>query len=238
MFDSSTKVIAIIPARAGSKGLPWKNILPLYGKPLIAWTIEAALCASIVDEVFVTSESKEILGIAEEWGAHSLMRPIHLASDCSSSEPVIAHAISCLRDSGQFSDFVVVFLQPTSPLRDADHIDAALAAFSSSAGRALISVYQPDKTPFKAYVIGDDGFMTGLVSSDAPYLRRQDLPETFYPNGAIYIFKASAFMDSERIPRDGVVPFEMSAELSLDIDTEADLKCAEQILSKVVKHES
>lgn len=238
MFNSSAKIFAIIPARGGSKGLPRKNILPLYGKPLLAWTIEAALGVSKVDDVFVTSDSQEILGVAEEWGAHSLLRPKHLASDRSSSEPVIAHAISCLRQSRQVDDFVVAFLQPTSPLRSSRHLDAALATFLDSEGRALVSVYQPEKTPFKAYVLGNEGFITGLISPDAPYQRRQDLPNAFYPNGAIYIFMASAFMDGERIPRDSVIPFEMSEGLSLDIDTAADLRCAEQILSKAKKHES
>lgn len=237
MSDTRPSVYAVIPARGGSKGLPRKNILPLHGKPLIAWSIEAALNASQVDGVFVTSDSDEILKIAEGWGAGTLRRPQELASDSSSSEPVIAHAITSLRESLPAADFVLLFLQPTSPLRTAAHIDAALTSFLSRGARALISVYQPSKTPFKAYVADTRGFLTGLVSPDAPYQRRQDLPATFYPNGAIYIFMASVFMDGEEIPRDGVIPFEMSETLSLDIDTEADLKCAEQILSKVVKHD-
>ncbi len=238
MIDSGLQVFAVIPARGGSKGLPRKNILPLHGKPLIAWTIEAAINALHVDGVLVTSDSEEILRVAEERGASPLLRPRHLASDSSSSEPVIAHAISFLRKSRSTEDFIVLFLQPTSPLRTAEHIDAALSSFVRSSARALISVYQPSKTPFKAYVADGDGYLTGLVSPDAPYLRRQDLPISYYPNGAIYIFLASAFMDGQRIPRDGVVSFEMSEALSLDIDTEFDMRCAEQILSKVVKHES
>ena len=132
------KVLAIIPARGGSKGLPRKNIADLAGKPLIAWTIEASLNSKYITKTMVSSDDKEILDISVEYGAEIIKRPENLASDDATSESVVKHAIDCLEATGEVFD-IVVLLQPTSPLRNSKDIDNAIELmFSSDATSSVV----------------------------------------------------------------------------------------------------
>lgn len=221
--------IGLITARGGSIGLPRKNILPLRGRPLIAWTIEAALAAKCIDAVFVTTEDQEIAEISQRCGAQVIARPIELARADTRSEPVIAHAIETLAARGDIIAEVFL-LQPTSPMRRTRHIEAAFEVFCSAKAACVISVFEPRHSPAKAYRVNDDGTITGLLSENAPYAPRQDLPRVVQPNGAIYLFTAESFMQHRQIPRNSVVPFPMTIAESVDIDTSDDLVLAETLM--------
>ena len=221
--------IGLITARGGSKGLPRKNILPLLGEPLIAWTIRAASGAKSIDAVFVSTEDAEIAAISAQYGALVIPRPAELSQDDTGSEPVIAHALEYLAMQGQIVAEVFL-LQPTSPLRGAHHIDAAFDVFTREKAACVISVYEPRHSPAKAYKVNADRTISGLVSDSAPYARRQDLPRAVQPNGAIYLFRAASFMEHRQIPRAAVLPFLMTPTESVDIDTPEDFALAAQLL--------
>ncbi len=221
--------IALITARGGSKGLPRKNILPLNGKPMIAWTIEAALQCEKIDQVYVSSEDEEILNISKDFGAETIIRPLDLASDDASSHSVITHAIENLNNKKIYPS-TMVLLQPTSPLRTSDDITNALSIFVDKHADCVISVFEPSHTPIKAYIENNDGSLTGLFSPEAPYTRRQDLPKAYQPNGAIYAFDVNQFSKNQYIPRQNVYPYVMSEINSIDVDTIDDLHKIEAIL--------
>ncbi|MGM0565009.1 MAG: cytidylyltransferase domain-containing protein [Pseudomonadota bacterium] len=221
---------ALVPARGGSKGVIKKNIRDLAGKPLIAYSIEQALQAEQVDKVVVSSDSDEILDISSSYGAEILERPAELAEDESSIDGVISHFIQskrlCPGDE-------IVLLQPTSPLRKAADIDACLSLLRSSGDvRCVISVYEPGTSIIKGYYERGDGSISGIYSEAAPNERRQDLPRAYMPNGAIYGFSVAEFQKEARIPKKGVYPYVMPEAQSIDIDTDRDLKVAEQSLSR------
>jgi CMP-N-acetylneuraminic acid synthetase len=221
--------IALITARGGSKGLPRKNILSLCGKPLIAWTINAAKRSKNIDYIYVSTEDDEIAAISKECGAEVIPRPMNLAEDTSSSEPVIEHSINYLMKKN-IDVQNICLLQPTSPLRTHEQIDKAFDIYFHKKANCVVSVFEPKHTPVKAYKLESDGSIIGLLNDNAPYDRRQDLPIAFQPNGAIYIFSSSNFLVNAQIPRTYVFPFLMSEAESADIDTLADFNEVETII--------
>lgn len=223
------KAIAIIPARGGSKGLPRKNILNLSGKPLISWTIDAALKSDFIERVVVSSDDNEILEISKDIGAEALERPSLLASDIALATDVISHVIVQL-NLIQSDIKYLVLLQPTSPLRTRYHLDGAFNCLMESGGTSLISVVPlTGAHPMKAFYVRD-GYLNGVVNNDYPFMNRQSLPEAFHANGAIYIVELSEYLKKQTLLTDKCIPYEMDAESSLDIDSLEDLKKAEIIL--------
>ena len=225
------KNIALITARGGSKGLPRKNVLELNGKPLIAWSIEAAIASENIDIVYVSTEDTEIADISLEFGAEIIQRPQYLGGDTISSELVIAHAIEYLA-MRKVDVLNVCLLQPTSPLRTCKHIDEAFALLKRNNAKCVLSVFEPRHSPVKSYKLNDDGTIVGMFFDSAPYCRRQDLPIALQPNGAIYLFPSSDFLLNSQIPRSGVFPLVMSELESADIDTIRDLNDVEIILKR------
>jgi CMP-N-acetylneuraminic acid synthetase len=225
--NAKLQVFAIIPARGGSKGIPRKNVQSIAGKPLLAWTIIAAKKSMRFHHIVVSTEDREIATIAREWEAEVLERPIELASDTSPTYPLLEHFVDNLLPH---QDAILVLLQPTSPLRTASHVEEALDLFINSRADCLISVYEPRHTPCKAFIQDHGGFLHGLMSEEAPYQRRQDLPRAFQPNGAIFIFKARELIRQGRIPVTRVVPYIMPESDSLDVDTWDDLRQVEYLL--------
>ncbi|EKO3593981.1 acylneuraminate cytidylyltransferase family protein [Vibrio metschnikovii] len=223
--------VALITARGGSKGLPRKNILPLHGIPLIAWTIRAAINTISIDRVIVSTDDEEIATISKSFGAEVIDRPSELATDTASSMDVIAHAIFVLDVDGRKPKDIVL-LQPTSPLRTSEHIENAVSIFYEKNADGVISVFEPSYTPIKSYIENTDGSIEGLYSREAPYLRRQDLPRAFQPNGAIYIFSVNEFIKNNTFPKKNVFPYIMSIADSIDIDTFEDLRTVEKILKE------
>lgn len=228
-MNNTPATVAIIPARGGSKGLPRKNIYPLAGKPLIAYSVEAGMEARMVTATVVSSEDHEILGVAKTYGAEIVLRPDALASDTASCESVVTDALQQLAHRGERFDLLVL-LQPTSPLRTAHDIDAALDQFIASGATSLISVYEPEHTPYKAFQRNNDGFLEGLVDNRTPFMRRQDLPATYMPNGAIYITKVELFLSTGTLFSKKTVPYIMSEEKSVDVDRQEDVARIEQLL--------
>ena len=164
--------LAIIPARGGSKGIIRKNLLPLAGKPLIAWTIEASLNSEYITHTLVSSDDDEILRVAQSHGAEVLKRPSSLATDNASSESVVTHA---LNHTAHMPDFVVL-LQPTSPLRGAQDIDDAVDYLQTTRASALISVSPSKHNAFKAFKQDENGFLTGAFDNLSPFMPRHQLP--------------------------------------------------------------
>jgi CMP-N,N'-diacetyllegionaminic acid synthase len=217
------KILSIIPARGGSKGLPRKNIVDLAGKPLIAWTIEASLNSKYITKTIVSSDNKEILDISVEYGAEIIRRPCDLASDTATSESVVRHAIDYLESMGEVFD-IVVLLQPTSPLRNYKNIDNAFKIMIESNCSSIISVCNYDNKILKAFKENEHGFLDGIIDNKYPFLRRQDLPKVYLPNGAIYIVNIDSFNKKNNFYSSKTVKMIMSRESSLDIDTQEDLK--------------
>ncbi|MCK9491397.1 MAG: acylneuraminate cytidylyltransferase family protein [Sulfurimonas sp.] len=222
------KVLAIIPARGGSKGLPRKNIIDLSGKPLIAWTIEASLNSKYITKTIVSSDSDEILDIAIKCGSAILKRPDELAMDTSSSEVVIKHALKSIEENFDY----VVLLQPTSPLRDANDINSAFEKLVSSEATALISVCECDNKILKAFKENELRFIEGISNNQYPFMRRQDLPKIYMSNGAIYIIKVEEFLKNNSFFTDKTISFIMDEIKSLDIDTKKDLEEVEKYINE------
>ena len=224
------KILAVIPARGGSKGIVGKNIIPVSGKPLMAWTIEAALHSSYISKTIVSSDEGKILEIAQQFGSDILKRPDELANDKAGSEGLITHALESETERGNTYDYVML-LQPTSPLRGTKEIDEAVALLINSDAKALISVYTPEHTPYKAFKLNENGKLEGLVDNKTPFMRRQDLPQTFMPNGAIYLIEAELFLETRALfCENGTVAYEMSREKSVDVDTMEDVELIEKTL--------
>jgi CMP-N-acetylneuraminic acid synthetase len=223
------RVLSIIPARGGSKGLSRKNIVNLAGKPLIVWTIEASLGSKYITKTVVSSDDKEILDISVEYGAEIIRRPDYLAGDTTTSESVVSHAIDYLQSTGEEFD-IVVLLQPTSPLRNAKDIDNSFEKLFRENVTALISVCETDNKILKAFKENEKGFMEGLSNNKYPFMRRQDLPKTYMSNGAIYIVKVSDFLKNNSFYTAKTISYVMSGARSLDIDTKEDLKKAKECI--------
>lgn len=221
------KVLGLIPARGGSKGVPNKNIRDLDGKPLIAHSIEAGQNASSIDTVVVSTDDDEIATVADQYGARvPFIRPDYLATDEAPTAPVIRHAVEYLRKQGEeYSTFVL--LQPTSPLRTEEHIDEAYSKYVRSDIDSLISAYPTYDTRWQ---------QTPEGAKEQNYTRagkrRQDRDPEYVINGAVYVTDVANFMETEKIITGKTGIYEMSERKSVDIDTPFDLWLAEQILSE------
>ncbi len=229
-----SKILAIIPARGGSKGVKRKNIKNLNGKPLIAYTIESSINSSFIDTTIVSSEDKEILQVSKSFGAEIINRPEELASDTASTMPVIIHTINELLSQKREFDIVII-LQPTSPLRDSIDIDGAIKSFINKDVDALISVVEPDIEVLKSYIVNKDGYLQGAFDDKYPFTRRQDLPKAYLANGAIYMIKTSLFLKNKSLMLKKTLPFVMPKNKSVNIDTIEDFNRAKDILNKKQK---
>ena len=214
-----TKILSIIPARGGSKGLRKKNIVNLLGKPLIAWSIEASMSSEYISKTIVSSDDDEVLEIAKRYKSETIKRPNELATDDSSSEEVVKHVLEFVKESFEF----LVLLQPTSPLRDKTDIDMAFRKLISINATSLISLKEFDNKVLKSFIEKDDGFIEGLVNNNYPFMRRQDLPKIYLSNGAIYIVKVDEFIKNNSFFTDKTIPFLMDDAKSVDIDSIEDL---------------
>jgi len=224
-------ILAIIPARGGSKGIPHKNIIDLLGKPLIAWTIEASLNSKYITKTIVSSDDDEILKISQQFGAQTIKRPSNLAQDETPSEPVIEHVLDTLTEKFEY----IILLQPTSPLRDHIDIDNAFKHLFQSQATALISVNKINNKILKAFIKNENGYIQGITNNKFPFSRRQDLPDTVISNGAIYIIKTDSFCSNKSLLTNQTIPYLLSEEKSKDIDILADLKNIRDYLDKLKK---
>ena len=232
MLKDGSIVIGLIPARGGSKGVYRKNLVKLGGSPLIKYTIDAAKQARLIDEVWVSSDDDEILSYSESLGVKVLFRPKEFSEDKSSAEEVVYHFISSLSGDVKCKNIVIVYLQPTSPLRDHKHINIALDLLDSSKSCGVISVVEAEKLPYKSFRVDNDGLLLSLFDERLSNARRQDLPTCYYPNGAIYAFRVNDFIERKGFPSNGSLPFVMTVSESIDIDSPNDLQKAETALGE------
>ncbi len=219
-------VLAAIPARGGSKGVPGKNIKPLAGKPLIAWTIAAAREVSYLDKIIVSSEDQTILEISRSYGAQTpFVRPEELARDDTPGIAPVLHALDALPEKYDY----VVLLQPTSPLRTADDIRAALELCLDRAAPACVSVTEPKHKPWWMFSLNQQSGLEPMYG-DMP-ARRQDMPAVYALNGAVYVAETGWLRQKQTFVSPDTVAYVMPAERSLDIDTELDFRLAEALLA-------
>ena len=222
------KILALIPARGGSKGIKDKNIIPLAGKPLIAYSIEAAKKSKYIDSIVITTDSERIAEVAKQYGARvPFLRPDELAADTSKTIDAALHAIKTLKSMGENYD-TLVLLQPTQPLRTTDDIDKAIELYYESGENGLVSISTVDDSPLLIRSIDEDGKLINLLSQNST-CRRQDMPNYYKVNGCIYINKIDELNENTSF-NDNKVPFIMYKEHSVDIDELSDLWMAEYYL--------
>ncbi len=233
MDRPSVKTVALIPARGGSKGLPGKNIHPLCGKPLIAYTIEAAQQAKTIDAVYVSTDDAAIAEVAQAHGALlSAARPAELANDTATTQQVIRHFLDWYLDANAAYPDTLVLLQPTSPLRTARHIDEALQLYHQQAAKGSVSVVSvsPGKPLSWQGTVSKTGELA-LHGFDQQKTNRQQLAHNFCLNGAIYCTEAEQAY-AHGFLAGPVYAYVMPPEAAVDIDTLFDLRLAEFLLQQ------
>jgi len=229
--------LAIIPARAGSKRLKNKNILPLQGKPLITYTIEAAISSGVFDNICVTTDSESIIQIAQSMGLNvPFKRPDILSGDNASSMDVILHAIEFYEKNMNMKYDAVCLLQPTSPLRSASDISNAFDFFVTKGANSVISVTPADHPKQYYGQMGPGREMTEFVNNLDGLTRSQDLNEFYRLNGAIYFAKSDVLKQQKSFYlNERCFGFIMAKENSVDIDDLFDFEITEFLLSKKIK---
>jgi len=221
-------ILAIIPARGGSKGIPRKNICKIAGKPLIAWTIEEARKSRYIDRLILSSEDPEIISIAAGYGCEvPFTRPVELAQDDTPGIEPVLHALRMLPEKYDY----VMLLQPTSPLRTSLDIDGCVEKLAQSGAPACVSVSRSEKNPFWMYILDRGGRMRCLLETNSVFALRQFLPEVYALNGAVYIAKTGWLTNKRTFISSQTVPYVMPPERSFDIDSELDLKICHLLLS-------
>lgn len=225
MINGKT-VLAIIPARGGSKGVPRKNIRNLVGKPLIAWTIVAAKKSAYIDRLILSSDDPEIIDVAKHWGCEApFVRPADLARDDTPGIDPILHALKELPGY----DYVVV-LQPTSPLRTGEDIDGCIACCEEKLATACVSVTEPAHHPQWMFTLNDAEVL--LPISEQRGIRRQDLPAVYALNGAVYVAQTAWLFEARNFLGEGAHGYVMPSSRSIDIDTEQDIAFAACLLQQ------
>ncbi len=230
------KVLAIVPARAGSKGLPGKNIKPLNGLPLLAWPIKAALDCDLIDNVILSTDSQEFADVAAEHGANvPFLRPSEFASDTASSMGFIIHALDYYAEQGEYYDYLVL-LEPTSPLTETRDIDQALQSLNDSEGAQAIVGVSLLETAHPVYTvkIANDGLIKPYMSdSFAELPRRQDLEPFYCLDGSLYISTVDALRQKKSFCHDKTLPFVMPKYKSFEVDDPIDFICIEAVMINI-----
>jgi len=228
------EILAVIPARGGSKGLPGKNIRRLGDKPLIAWSIEAAQGSRYVDAVIVSTDSEGIASVARSWGGHvPFIRPAELATDNTKMVDVILHAVNSMQTfPPRFS--LILTLQPTSPLRTSEDIDNAVELFFAKKAKAIVSVCEMEHHPWWSNVLPADGNMKDFLPAKIRNLNRQALPTYYRLNGALYLADIGFIEQTGSFITDDTFAYLMPQERSVDIDSLLDFRLAELLLQKTL----
>jgi len=227
------EILAIIPARGGSKGVPKKNIKYLAGRPLIAYSIEQAKKSKYISRTIVSTENEETAKVARSWGAEVIKRPEELAKDNTPIIDVIMHVLNYLRKEENYVPDIVTLLQPTSPLRTCRDIDNAIELFLNNKNcLSLISVTEFDHPPFWAMKI-ENNYLLPMFDEKYIKMRRQDLPKAYRPNGAIFITTPEVLYKYKTFYTPRTIAYVMPPERSIDIDTEFDFLLAEFLIKKL-----
>lgn len=227
-----TDCLAIIPARGGSKGIPGKNIVPLLGRPLVAYTIEAARKSRWIGRVLVSTDDPEIAAASKRFGAEvPFLRPAELARDETPTLPVLQHVLAQLKSAEKYEPEIIVLLQPTSPLRRVEDIDRAVALLHQTGADSVVSLCAAEHSPYWMNRLEGDRVLP-FLDNVPEYERRQDLPPVYRLNGAVYATRRRILMEQDRLLGEDTRGIVMDAESSVDIDTPLDLRIAMLILQE------
>jgi N-acylneuraminate cytidylyltransferase/CMP-N,N'-diacetyllegionaminic acid synthase len=225
------EVLTVIPARGGSKGMPGKNILPLAGKPLIGWTIEASLACPAVSRTLVTTDSQEIYDVAASFGAETpFLRPAELAADDTPGMLPILHAVRWMEEHEGYKPFYVMVLQPTSPLRTSQDIAGAIELCESKQADAVVSLTAAPCHPFWMKRLDEQGRIFDFNSNCQVSPVRQNLPKAYALNGAIYLARRDVLLEAKTWYTDKTFGYLMPRERSLDIDEPWDFHLANLVV--------
>lgn len=228
------KVLGLITARGGSKGVPRKNIRSLCGKPLLAYTAESALAAKELDRVILSTEDEEIAEVGRRYGIDvPFMRPEELSQDNTPSLPVVLHALRVMERQGEHYE-AVCLLQPTNPLRRAEDIDACVKMLKLTGVDSVVSVLPvpTEYNPKWVYWLDSHGHLMLSSGEKEPIARRQDLPPAFHRDGSIYVTQREVIFQCGSLYGSNIQGYVMNPEFSANIDTEEDWKRVEEKLSE------
>lgn len=237
--SSNIDILAVVPARGGSKRLPRKNLLPLGGKALIHWTLDAANNSNVLDKVIVTSDDDEILSEAQRARVDYIKRPSDLATDTATTFDVLSHALGTLAAQEVFPARIML-LQPTSPLRTAEDIRLAVQKMNIDTAASVISVCRAEHSPLWCNTLDERGSMDSFLPKELHGRRSQDLPIYYRLNGAIYLAMTEYFIKHKGFFMPNSRAFVMASDRSIDIDSERDYKWASFLIgsgSKVFGNE-
>lgn len=230
------KILAVIPARGGSKGIPSKNIIEVGGKPLIQYTIDCAKNSKYIDRAIISTDSEEIKKVSIECGGDvPFMRPKELALDTSKTIDCIVHAVDSLKKIGETYDYVMI-IQNTVPLRKYWHVDESIEKLINSEERSLVSVTEVEQHPILMRTINEDGTVKNLLPMSST-MRRQDFPKFYKVDGAIAIQKIDEDFNLNTSINDGKLAYIMDSKYSTDIDNYIDIKIIEYYLEKEKEEE-
>lgn len=230
------KILAIIPARGGSKGIPHKNIININGLPLIAHTIKAAQKSKLINRCIVSTDDKKIASVAKEYKAEvPFLRPEHASTDTAPAIDVIKHALECLENKDSYIPDAVLYLQPTSPLRTVSHIDEAINKFNSdSRADSLVSVIKPPHNfhPIKLMQLKNNYLEPYLKGEGLKKLDRHNMPVLFSRNGPAILISKLDILNKDDLYGEKILHYEMDEISSHDIDEPLDLELADFFLKK------
>jgi len=222
------KVLAIIPARGGSKGLPKKNIKVLAGKPLIAWTIEAGKNSKYIDRLILSSDCEEIISVAKSYGCEvPFIRPVELSVDTAASMDVILHAINFFKEKYD----ICVMLEPTSPLRDSEDIDLALEQLVSADGaESIIGICKVESGHPVFLVFLEEGMIRSYLNNNFKFFRRQDINDLYFFEGSLYISYISSLIKRQSFYHNNCLGYIVPKWKSFEIDDIIDFMIIENLL--------
>ena len=229
-------VLGIIPARGGSKSIPKKNIRLLADKPLIAHTIEVAKECKTLNRIVVSTDDGEIAEVAKKYGGDvPFIRPNNLSLDDTPMVPVLQHAVAFIENKDNIHIDVVVLLDPTSPFRRVEDIEACIKKIDSYDADSVVTVCEVEHNPYFVMVELDDDKLVPLIKSDKVITRRQDAPDVYRLNAAVYAIKRDVLMNENQIITDNTMAVIMPQELSAHIDHEIDFEFVEFLIEKGIQ---
>ena len=226
------KILTVIAARRDSKGIPGKNWKMLGNKPLIAWTIETALETVAAEDICISTNSDDIIKIAEGYGLNvPFVRPEELCTDTATSRQAVLHALDFFNQNNPEPYDTIMQLQPTSPFRKKEHLSGCIELFAEQKPEMVISAYVPNLNPYyNMYSEDEHGFIRRAIPS--PYTRRQDCPTVYALNGSIYVISAEAIRQKEIHQFGRVIKYVMPPAFAIDLDSPEDWDLAEFLISK------
>ena len=231
-MKSALHVVALIAARGGSKGIPRKNVAILAGKPLICWTIEAALSSTHLHRVILSTDDEEIAAIGTKHGVEvPFTRPAELSGDQAGSLGVALHALDWMESQGNLPDYLL-YLQPTSPLRTTSDIDGIIGLARERRPEAVVGISPAEPHPYYTRRLSTEGVIRPFIELAQPPVRRQDYPPVYCINGALYLNTPACLRQRQTFEPPTTLGYLMPLERSLDIDTPWQLRLADLLLHR------